>query len=167
MLVYCISPIETKVLKLNIEVNKLGWAEPHSRFPLNFPYEIWVVVFILIWRFVLIWSPKLKFKFEEDLISSCWDIQPFIFWSSRMSSSFQEFFILVWSPKLKFKIEGRTDQWLLRYSTVYILRLSSIGCRLHFNIFILVWSPKFKFKIWGRSDQWLQRYLIFWGRLPM
>ena len=130
----------TNIIGLKSE-NKLGWAEPHSRFPLNFPYEIWVVVFILIWRFVLIWSPKLKFKFEEDLISSCWDIQQFIFWSSRMSSSFQEFFILVWSPKLKFKIEGRTDQWLLRYSTVYILRLSSIGCHLHFNIFLFWYGP--------------------------
>ena len=50
-------------------------------------------------------------------------------------------------------------QWLLRYSTLNILRLSSIGGRLHFKKFlILVWSYPHKFKIWGRSDQWLLRY---------
>ena len=42
----------TNLTKMNTngekEENKLGWAEPHSRiplgFPINFPYEKWVLV---------------------------------------------------------------------------------------------------------------------------
>ena len=77
---------------------------------------------------------SLSLKFEKDQINGCWDIQFLIFWRLLplavvfywRSSSFQAFFILVWSPELKFQIWGRTDQWLLRYSTFNILRSSSI-----------------------------------------
>jgi hypothetical protein len=32
------------ILDIEKIMNKLGWAEPHSWFPLNFPYKIWVLV---------------------------------------------------------------------------------------------------------------------------
>ena len=44
--------LHTKVLN----TNKLGWAEPHSRFPLGFPlkfpYEIWFMVFRNVEKFI-------------------------------------------------------------------------------------------------------------------
>ena len=51
---------------------------------------------------------------------------------------------------------GIYNQCLLRYSTIDILRSSSIIGYLHFKQYsILVWLPKLKYEIWGRSDQWL------------
>ena len=84
-----------------------------------------------LFKAIFFWFGPLSFslKFEEDLISGCWDIQLLIF--LRLSSiegclHFNQFTILVWSLKLKFKIWGRSDQWLLRYSTFNILRSSSV-----------------------------------------
>ena len=113
----------------------------------------------------------LSFKFEEDPISSCWDIQLLIFWGrlSLVVVFVSIIFYFVWSPKLKFKIWGKSDQWLLRYSTFNILRSSSILLLvvvfLSSFLLILVWSPELKFQIWGRSGQWLLRYSTFWGLL--
>ena len=42
---------------------------------------------------------------------------------------FKHFWFLVWSPELQFKISGRSDQWLLRYSTLIFWG------RHHFNHF--------------------------------
>ena len=87
-------------------------------------------------------------------------------------------FLILW-----FDIWGRSDQWLLRYSTLNIF----IGGHLHFKRFdfglflwalifrgrlslkdifitfdlISVWTSELKFKIWGRSDQCLLRYSTF------
>ena len=131
---------------------------------------------------------SLCLKFEQDPISGCWDIQIFIFWGHLPLEvvfhwrlfSLKPFLTLVWSQELMFKSWGRSNQWLLRYSTFHILRLSSIGGRLPLKVaFIgpfltLVWSHKLMFKIWGKSDQWLLRYSNFHilrsssirGRLP-
>ena len=62
---------------------------------------------------------------------------------------FKENLLSVWSPKLKSIFLGRSNQWLLRYSTFDILRSSYYNRgRLHFKHFLLsVYSPKLKFKI--------------------
>ena len=95
-------------------------------------------------------------KFEENPISGCWDIQLSIFLGLLplvvvFFSDFQALVVLVWSPTLKFKIWGRSDQWLLIYSTLKNLRSSSIGGLLPLevvflsSIFILVWSLSLSF----------------------
>ncbi len=75
------------------------------------------------------------------------------------------FSTLVWSPTFEFKIWSRLVQWLLIYSTIHILSLSSIQGHLpcmviliFFYFSTLVWSYKLKFKIWSRPDQWLLKY---------
>ena len=75
---------------------------------------------------------------------------------------FQAIFVFWFSPlRVSLKFEG-IIQWLLRYSTLNILRSSSIGGRLQFKYFlILVWSPEHEVKIWGRYEQWLLRYSTF------
>ena len=75
---------------------------------------------------------SLSLRFDHDRISGCLHIPLSIFWvvfhlrSSSMHGHlhFMSFSILVWSHKLKFKFWGRSDQWLLRNSTINILRLS-------------------------------------------
>ena len=133
---------------IEITNNKLGWAEPHSRFPLGFPlftksYLQLKVVFH--WRSsslkpfsTLVWSQeRLCLKFEGDPISGFWDIQLWIFWGHLplgdvfhwRSFSSKPFLTLFRSHEFMFKIWGRSNQWLLRYSTFHILRSSSIkGC---------------------------------------
>ena len=129
-------------------------------------------------------------KFEDDLISGCWDIQLFIFWGHlplevlfhwRPSSIAG---LLHWNLSSSSSIEGClhsnlfslwfdlmslwSDQWLLRYSFFfYILSSSSIRGHLALKVvFIetfltLVCSPELMFKIWGKFDQWLLRYSNF------
>ena len=54
---------------------------------------------------------------------------------------------LVWSAQTKFKIWGRSDQWLLLYFTLNILRSSFIEGHLHFKHYsILVWFVSSKFE---------------------
>ena len=86
------------------------------------------------WWFGYLW---LSFKFEYDPIVGSCDVPLFIIHNQyfevvfvRSSSMcghlhFICFSILVWSHKLKFKVWAISDQWLLRYSTINILRLSS------------------------------------------
>ena len=71
-------------------------------------------------------------QFEEDPTIGCWDIQLLIFWGHLLLEVvyISSIFDMVWSPELKFQIWGRSDQWLLRYSTFNILRSSSIGGHL-------------------------------------
>ena len=97
-------------------------------------------------NFFLIWSVVAEIiNFRYFKVAFLWRL-----------SSLKSYWILVRSSELQFKIWGRSDQWLLRYSTFNILRSSS------FQAFsILVWSPELKFEIWGRSDQWLLRYSTF------
>ena len=96
----------------------------------------------LHWNLFWLWfgPMSLCLKFEE--FSGYCDIQFFIFWGhlpfevvfhSRSSSS-KPFLTLVWSHELIFKILGRSDQWLLRYSTFHILRSSSIRGRLPLKV---------------------------------
>ena len=104
--------------------NKLGWAEPHSRFPLGFPmnlsYEIWVLVLrshksstcILLGC-----HPLNSLKFKKDPISDCWDIPLLILWGCLLVEviqlltfwgllHFKQYSILVWSSQLKLDIWG-------------------------------------------------------------
>ena len=71
--------------------------------------------------------------------------------------------------KLKFKIWGRSNQWLLRYSTFNILRLSSIWGRLHFKQFWFwfgLLSLSLKLEEDPISGCWDIQLLIYSGRLP-
>ena len=97
------------------------------------------------------WFGPLSFslKFEDKCWGRLWLMVIFIISIS----------ILGWSPELQFKVWGRSDQWLLRYSALRILRSSSVGIHLHFEqLSILVLSSKLKFEIWGWSVQSLLRY---------
>ena len=84
-------------------------------------------------------------KFENDLISGCWDIQIFIFWGHLpleviflwRSSSLKPYLTLVWSYELMFKIWRRSDQRLQRYSNFLFLRLSSIRGHLPFKVLFI------------------------------
>ena len=75
--------------------------------------------------------------------------------SSRISFEFPLWNMsphLLWSPKLKLKIWGRTDQWLLRYSTFYILRSSSFIGIFSFGFNLKFWfGPLIELKSWGSS----------------
>ena len=43
---FCLSIVIEKAKSFKIKIkNKLGWAGPHARFPMNFPYEIWAMGF--------------------------------------------------------------------------------------------------------------------------
>ena len=85
------------------------------------------------------------------------------------------FLVLVWSHKLKFKIWARSDQWLLRYSAINILRLSSIQghlpCMVIFILCIFQFcfghmSLSLKFEQYPMSGCWDIPQSIFWGCLP-
>ena len=102
-------------------------------------------------------------------LSSIWGRLPLEIIFHWRSSSFQALLILVWSPELKFKIWGRSNQWLLRYSTFNILRSSSIGGCLYFKHFWFWFGPlslSLKFEEDPISGCWDIPLLIFWGRLP-
>ena len=91
-------------------------------------------------------------------------------------SLFQAFLILVWS--LEFEIWGRSNPWLLRYSTINILRSSSIGGCLPFKHFvfgfgplvlsleyeedpIIGWRDISPLVFWGLHCKWL--YILVWS----
>ena len=65
------------------------------------------------------------------------------------------------------KVLGGSDQWLLRYSTFYILKSSSIRGHLPLKFvsigtfLTVVWFHELMFKIRGGSDQWMLRYSTF------
>ena len=84
---------------------KLGWAEPHSRFPVSFPlfpcmnskltfytplghlctWRHLPLEVVFIWRICKIWfGHRLILKFEYDPIGGCWDI-PFLISWTRLS----------------------------------------------------------------------------------
>ena len=98
----------------------------------------------LNWNLIWLWygPMSLCFKFEEDPISDCWDIQIFIFWGHLplevifhwRSSPLKFFLTLFWSHEFRFKIWGRSDQWLLRYSNFHSFRSSSISGRLPLKV---------------------------------
>ena len=122
----------------------------------------------------LIWvcSPELKFKFEEDPISGCWDIQLLIFWGRPPLGVvfITIIFYSVWSPELKFEIWRRSIPWLLRYSIINIFRSSSIGGRLPFKHFVFVFGPlvlSLKYEEDPRTGCWCIPPLVFWGRFPL
>ena len=119
--------------------------------------------------------PWASLKFEEDLISGCWDIQLLKFWGHLplevvFISGIQFFWFCPLSLSLKFEedlISGCWDIQLLLFCGR--LPLSSFQAFL-----ILVWSHELRSKIWGRFDQWLLSYSmqfialsIFWGRPPL
>ena len=88
----------------------------------------------------------------------------------------ETYFSLVWSHEHMFKIWGRSDQWLLRYSTFYILRSSSIRGRLPLKVvfietFFSFWfgpmSSCLKFEEDPISGCWDIQSSIFWGQLPL
>ena len=105
----------------------------------------------------------LTFIFEYDPITCCWDITRLLFLSHLplevvfIWGIWQLWFChLSWSLSL---------EWLLKYSTFYILRNAFIGSHLplsHLKTFVL--PSKFKFKFWVWSSQGL---LIFWGGPPL
>ena len=77
---------------------------------------------------------------------------------------------MVLSFELKFKIWGRSDQWLLRYSTFDILRSSSIEGHLHFKHFLFWFGPlslTLNLKKDPISGCWDIQHKIFWGHLPL
>ena len=62
---------------------------------------------------------NLSFKFEEDPISSYFTSNILRSFSIRGCLHFvKQYSILVWSPLFESKIWGRSDHWLLRYSTL-------------------------------------------------
>ena len=65
----------------------------------------------------MVWSFNLKFKVEEDQQLS----------SIRGCPRLKFFLSLVWSPM----VESKILSVVLRYSTFYMLRLSSIRCAFH------------------------------------
>ena len=68
----------------------------------------------------------------------------------------------IWFVSLAYvQIRGRSDRWLPRYSTLNVLRSSSIRGHLHLQQYsLLVWSPRPKFKSWW-GEKWLLRYSTF------
>jgi hypothetical protein len=83
---------------------------------------------------------------------------------------------LLWSYRLKFKIWTRSNQWLLRYTTINILRLSSnLGCLPWEVIFILCICKlcfghitfSLKYEHDPISGCWDIPLSIFWGCLPI
>ena len=93
---------------------------------------------------------SLSFKFESDQIHL------------RSSSTGGRVHLTPYLHMLKFQVWVRSDQWLLRYSTLYIFRSCSISGHLHLaHLYPLIKSNKLKFQIWVRSDQWLLRYSTF------
>ena len=123
-----------------------------------------------VWGFLILFcSLSLSLKFKENAISGCWDNQLLIFWGHLplevlFVSSIFDFGLL------KFKIRGRSDQWLLKYSTFNILRSSSIGRRLPFKHLWFWFSPlslSLKFDVYPISGCWDIQLLIFWGLLPL
>ena len=84
--------------------NKLGWAEPHSRFPLSFTL-LWTFLgclpleFVFILRILKICFGHLSssLKFEYDPISGWWEIPRLIFWGCLHLNDLYNIF---WSSKL-------------------------------------------------------------------
>ena len=83
---------------------------------------------------------------------------------------------MLWSYKLKFKIWARSNQWLLRYSTINILRLSSNLGRLPWEVIFMLCicklcfghiSLSLKFEQDPISGCWDIPLSIFWGCLPI
>jgi hypothetical protein len=111
----------------DIQLLIFGWLLPSE--------VVFISSQILFWLGPL----RLGLKFEEDHwrwfpFQAKYKLEIFHFWYWRFSSiggrlHFKNFFILVWTPKLRFEIWGRSDQWLLRYSTFNILRSSSVRGR--------------------------------------
>ena len=128
----------------------------------------------LCFKHFLFWFGPLSsgLKFEKDLASGYWDIQFLIIWGRLLLEVvfISSIFNLVWSPELKFQIWGRSDQWLLKYSTFNILRSSSIDGRLPFKHFWFWFGPlslSLKFEENPTSGCWYIQVLIFWGLLPL
>ena len=86
------------------------------------------VIFII--KKIQCWLGPLSFslKFEDNWISGSLNILHLKCWGRlRLVLIFIiPISILGWRPKLQFKVWGRSDQWLLRYSTFITLRSSSI-----------------------------------------
>jgi hypothetical protein len=90
------------------------WVD-HLTSSLNFKN---IIIFLRCTQFsFLIWSPQLKFKFEKDLISGCWDILLKIFWGRLqleaifITRNFQSWFVpLNFSLKVEeYQISGCWD----------------------------------------------------------
>jgi hypothetical protein len=93
-------------------------------------------------------------------------------------TALRRFFVLVWSLELKIKIGGRSDQWLLRYSTFNKFRLSSILSLGFLSIYIqkinLDKEVKFSSSVSRQGQVILFPYSVstsprilwqFWGKL--
>ena len=101
------------------------------------------VVFIETFFWLWCGPMSLYLKFEQDPISSCWDIQVFIFWGHLplevffhwRLSSLKSYLALVWSHELMFKIWRRSDQWLFRY--FHFLTSSSIRGHLPLKVIFI------------------------------
>ena len=128
-----------------------------------------------LWVDHLISSLKLK----KYVISGCWDIPLLIFWG-RLSLDFA---YIGCSPNLKFKSWGRSNKWLLRFSTFNILRSSSLQGIFNFDLFPSAWfwnlrkiqlvvAEIFHFKCFEVVFTWRSSILIWfyqrkfeiWGR---
>jgi hypothetical protein len=70
-------------------------------------------------------SHNLQFK---DPMSACQDIPLLIFWGHLQFDV-----LFLFQEICNFEFWGRSDQWLLRYSTFIILRSSYFWGRLHFK----------------------------------
>ena len=83
-------------------------------------------------------------KFEDNPIGGCWDIQLLIYWGHfPLEVVFiSSILILTWSPEPKFEIWRRSDQWLLRYSTIFWgrLPLEVVFISSIFNFDLVPWA---------------------------
>ena len=136
------------ILEISTELSSRFPLTPKSNsacFEVIFPCEVvfnWRSSFVVghlllkvvsILRVSKIWIHHLSLscKFEYDPISGNWDIG---LSSTGGHLHLKHLQTLVWSPKANYKIWVWSHQWLLRYSTFYILRSSSIWGHLHLKL---------------------------------
>ena len=124
--------------------NNVGWAEPHSRFPLWNMFNLSRILLevaemsIHVDRYVLL--TKLNVSVRSDKWLPGYSTFNILRWYPiGCCLYFEQFSILVWFPKHEFKFSGISDQWLLRY---FILNISRFRCWSSsfwaISIFILV-----------------------------
>ena len=116
----------------------------HCKLETNFEMKITILIFIAF-TFTFVSAPNGSKKsstssmsFETFARIRNLSVEIFSFWYFEVvfhwrSSSLRAFWIVVWSSELEFKIWRWSDQCLLRYSTINILRSSSVGGCLHFK----------------------------------
>ena len=153
--------VSSKDAKLLNKRNKLGWAEPHSRFPLSFPINSLLVTFYMLWGQLYLRSSSIVF--EYDPISGCWDIPLFIFWGHLpLEVLFFLRILKMWfghlSLSLKLEYDPTNGCWDINILIFY-------GCFPLKVIFILrickILFGHLKYKLWEWLNKWLLSYSTF------